>query len=541
MTGDEWGTRPTRRGLLRSGIVLGAMAAGMRGHELQAAEEVETPVRGGQLTIGQFPEPAILTAALTSAGPTVGISGKMFDGLLTYDFDFKPVPQLATGWEIAVDGRTITLKLRPGVTWHDGQPFTAADVAFSVMEVWKKYHSRGRATFASVVAAEAPDPLTVIWRLSAPAPFILNGLASSEAQVLPKHLYEGTDILANPHNVAPIGTGPFRFVRWERGNHVLLERYPAYWDQPKPYLDQVIYRFIPDAGGRAAALEAGDVLLVPESAVPGADIERLLKLPQLTSETRGYDYGSNVAFFEFNLDRKPLDDVRVRRAIDRQFIIDSIWFGYGDPTTGPIPRSFAAFYSADVPLYAYDRKTAEALLDEAGLARNASGTRFALTHDYMPYGEPYQRTGDYVRDALGRVGIKVTVRNQDYATFVKRVYTDRDFDTTNFTATVGPDPAMGVQRFYWSKNFQPGVAFSNGSHYANPQVDALLEAAQVELDPEKRHDQYARFQALAQADLPELPLLAPRRITFANRRVHRHTVTLDGIRGNFAETYLAPA
>jgi peptide/nickel transport system substrate-binding protein len=134
----------------------------------------------------------------------------------------------------------------------------------------------------------------------------------------------------------------------------------------------------------------------------------------------------------------------------------------------------------------------------------------------------------------------VTVRGGDYAGFVKRVYTDRDFDTTNYSASTDPDPAIGVQRFYWSRNYQPGVAFSNGAHYANAEVDATLETAQVEIDPARRKALYARFQALVQTDLPELTLSMLTMVTLAQRRVREHTVTIDGIRGNFAHTFLLP-
>jgi peptide/nickel transport system substrate-binding protein len=531
------GSGPHR--LSRRSVIAGVLAGGA----MASAARAEAPVRGGRLVIGQFPEPALLTSGLTTAGPTTNISGKIFDGLLTYGFDLQPHPLLATAWQTSADGRSITLTLRSGVTWHDGEPFTSADVAYSVTQIWKKYHGRGRSTFASVETVDTPDPTTAILRLNKPAPFILNALAATESQVLPRHLYEGTDPLSNLRNIAPIGTGPFRFVRWERGGYVLLERYPGYWDQPKPYLDQIVYRFIPDAGGRAAALESGDLQLVGESGVPGPDIARLAALPSLALETRGYEYGSSIALVEFNLDRPAFKDARVRRAfahaLNRDFIGEAIWYGYGKPATGPIPPSFPAFYSPDVPLYPYDPKRAIALLDEAGLKPDGSGTRLTVTHDYMPYGEPYQRTGDYLREALGRIGVKVTIRSQDYAAFVKRVYTDRDFDFTNYSASTGPDPAIGVQRFYWSRNFSPGVAFSNGSHYADPETDSVLEAAQSEVDPDRRHALYARFQALAQRDLPELPLVALTQVTLSSKRLRGHTVNAEGIRANFAGAYLA--
>src|ERR1700679_2548835 len=209
--------RISRRDVLEQGIAVAGLSAAPA---IFNAKVSAAPVHGGQLIVGQSPDPVMLTSALTVAGPVQVVSGKIFDGLLSYDDKLNPRPQLAQSWSVSPDGLTYTFKLRPGVTWHDGKPFTSADVAFSVLEIWKKFHSRGRATFANVTNADTPDPLTVIWHLSKPAPYILSALASVESQVLPKHLYEGTDILTNPHNVAPIGTGPFRFQEWKRGQYI---------------------------------------------------------------------------------------------------------------------------------------------------------------------------------------------------------------------------------------------------------------------------------------------------------------------------------
>ena len=145
--------------------------------------------------------------------------------------------------------------------WHDGAPFTSADVAWSLMNVWKTLHGRGRATYANVERADTPDARTVVLHLSQPSPAIMNALAAAESQVLPRHRYEGTDVLTNPLNNAPVGTGPFRFKEWRRGSAVVVERNPDYWDAGKPYLDAIVMRFIPDGAGRSAALETGEALL----------------------------------------------------------------------------------------------------------------------------------------------------------------------------------------------------------------------------------------------------------------------------------------
>jgi peptide/nickel transport system substrate-binding protein len=529
----------TRRRLIELGLAAGAVnIAG-----IPSGLAAEQPVRGGQLIVAQSPEPPILTSALTVAGPTQMVSGKIFDGLIEYDLDLNPKPKLAKSWTVSPDGLTITFALQPGVTWHDGAPFTSEDVAYSVLEIWKKFHSRGRSTFANVIAAETPDPLTVIWKLSQPAPYILNALPSVESQVLPKHLYAGTDVLTNPRNIAPIGTGPFRFVKWEKGAYIALERYPDYWDKPAPYLDKVIFRILPDAAERATALETGEVQVARGMNLTYSDIPRLAAIPDIELTRHNRTTLTGIAGFEFNLDRPYFKDVRVRQAfahaIDRDFILKNIWFGYGQVATGPIPPSLVQFYTADVPTYPFDLHKAADLLDQAGFKPDANGIRLTITHDPAPTDEAFTRIGEYLRDALGKVGVKVNVRSQDFATFIRRVYTDRDFDTIAFQGNAGLDPAISVQRLYWSKNFQPGVAFSNGSHYSSPEADSLLERAQVEIDPLKRRDLYVKFQELVQTDLPRIPLIAPDDIVLTQKRVRQLITTGDDTAGSFSETYLA--
>lgn len=166
-------------------------------------------------------------------------------------------------------------------------------------------------------------------------------------------------------------------------------------------------------------------------------------------------------------------------------ILNTVWYGFGVVSPTPISPSLARFHEPSVPAIPFDPKRAEALLDEAGFKRGPDGVRFRLVHDFLPYGDGYRRTADYLRQALSRVGVAVTIRSQDFATYIKRVYTDRDFDFTNNSMGNTFDPTVGVQRLYWSRNFKRGVPFSNGSGYRNPEVDALLEAATVETDPAK--------------------------------------------------------
>ncbi|HXZ07795.1 MAG TPA: ABC transporter substrate-binding protein, partial [Paraburkholderia sp.] len=244
------------------------------------------PNHGGTLTWLVAPEPASIVPLTTTAGGNAEIGPKVVEGLLTYDKDLNPEPLLATAWSVSPDGLQYRFSLRHGVKWHDGKPFTSADVAFSILTL-KQVHPRGRSTFANVTDVKTPDPYTAIVELSKPAPFLLTALSGSESPIIPKHLYEGTDIAANPYNSAPVGTGPFVFKSFEHGSHILLERNPDYWDKPKPYVDKIIVRFLPDGAARAAALESGAANL-GDQVIPLSDVKRFATLPNFDVDTTNW-------------------------------------------------------------------------------------------------------------------------------------------------------------------------------------------------------------------------------------------------------------
>ncbi len=331
------------------------------------------------LNVALFPEPPMAVSAFNSSTYVGLISTKIFDGLVTYTYDMKPQPLLATSWEIAPDGLTYTFKLRPNVKWHDGKPFTSADVRYSLEKVWSKMHPRGRTTYQNVTSVETPDDTTIVLKLSKPTPILMKSLSSYRSQVIPKHIFDdGTDLAKHPGMNAPIGTGPFVFKEWKKGEYILMERNPNYWDQPKPYLDKIVWKIIPDAAARAAALETGEADFTAFSAVSISDIKRLASLPKLAAETKGYEYLAPLFLLELNNRNEYLAKVEVRQAIshaiDRKFLIDNIWEGYGTVLTGPIPPTNVEYYTKDVPdSVSYDPKKAAELLDKAGLQGRGRG------------------------------------------------------------------------------------------------------------------------------------------------------------------------
>jgi peptide/nickel transport system substrate-binding protein len=479
-------------------VVLVALAAG----------GVTAQRRGGTLIAVVHPEPSTLASYLSTAASIGEVTAKIYEGLLEYDFDLTPQPGLARSWTVSPDGKTVTFKLQDNVKFHDGKPFTSADVKFTVLEVLRKAHPRGASTFKEVADIETPDPHTAVFRLNNPAPYMMPALSGNESPMLPKHLFESTDVRNNPYANKPVGTGPFRFVEWRKGQLIRLDRYDGYWKKGLPHLDRVVARFIPEASTRTAALESGEVHLAAFNALPFVDVKRFRTMPGMTYTTRGYETLNPLLQLEINTRRPPFDNKKVRQAIayaiDRQFIIDNIWFGLGKPATGPLNSNFKRYYTADVRRYHVPNgvEMANKLLDEAGHPRGANGIRFKIVHDIDPYGDHFRQLGQYVKQALGRVGIDVELREEDPATWLKRIYTDYDF-TLNQVFFYGlPDPVLGVHRQYVCSQIRKGVPFVNSTHYCNGEVDKLAEQASVEINEKKRVELYKRFQQIIVEDSP---------------------------------------
>ena len=489
-----------------------------------------------------LPEPATLLGAIDTSVPVYQISSKIHNGLLSYGPEFEPRPELAISWAIAPNQLSATFKLRGGVKWHDGEAFTSSDVAFTIMKVIKIFHPRGRSTFANVAAVETPDLLTVVFRLNAPIPYLLKVLSSAETPIIPKHIFETSpDPRQNPRANAPIGTGPFKFVQWERGSYILLTRNPNYWVSGRPYLDKIAYRVMPDQGARQVALESGEVLLGSPNPVPFGQLSSMLKPGTLAAANFGLKALGNMAFLEFNLDDAKLKDVRVRRAIahaiNRDFIIKYIYFDYAGPATGPVSHELKEFYTPDVTPYPYDPKQAEQILDEAGYVRK-DGIRMSLTLDPAPWDIRFRQTAEFIREALRPIGIQVELRSSDAAEYLHRVYKARDFQLINYAISNMMDPTIGVERQYLSQSIGKGIPFTNASGYRNSTVDADLLAARSEAAPERRRALWIEVQQQVMRDLPTFPLLNEDELTVYNKKVQGLHSDLLGAYGTFTDLWI---
>ncbi|MGI2033909.1 ABC transporter substrate-binding protein [Rhizobium panacihumi] len=501
-----------------------------------AAEE---PVSGGTLKIVYFPEPTQLVAINTSAGGPQFIGSKIFDGLLSYDYDLNPKPNLAREWSISADGLDYVFHLQPKAKFHDGKPVTSADVAFSILRL-KEAHPRGRAIFSQVETIDTSNPLVAKLKLAKPSPALITALAGSESPIVPKHVFETFKPVDNPKTEQIIGSGPFVLKEWVPGSHILLERNPDYWDAPRPYLERVIVRLINDAGARAAALETGEGDIGPNP-VPLADLERFKASETLRVDDRIYAYAGQQNQLVINLENSYLKELKVRQAIahaiDVPALINVVLFGYAIPSPTAISPGLGKFHNPDIGFAKFDTALSEKLLDEAGFPRKEGGKRFKLRVTTNPFNP--QTYSDFIARALIKVGIDAEIEKFDFGTYVKVVYTDRAWDLSVESLSNTFDPTAGVQRVYWSKNFKIGLPFSNASHYESAEVDRLLEAASVEPDIEKRAQLFKDFQVIVAKDLPVINLASPIQPVVGSTRVKDYALGAEGLSSNLARAWLA--
>jgi peptide/nickel transport system substrate-binding protein len=448
-------------------------------------------------------DPGHLNPAISTAGPLHAVANSLFNGLIALDRDGSPTPDLAKSWTVSEDKLTVTFKLQPDVQWHDGQRFTAADVKFTFEQILFLHHARTRAGLAPAVAAvDAPDDQTVVFRLKRPHPALLRQLDVTEAPILPRHVFAEGDVIRNPANLKPVGTGPFRFDHYAKDDEIVLVRNERYFKPGLPKLDRLVFRIIPEPVTQINALIRGEVDMLGR--VAASDLQRLRGRPVTLVDSRASSGGSNcIMTLAFNLQRPHLGDHRVRealaRTIDRRQMLDRVVFGQGRVATAPISSGIGWAHAADALAgYTVDTAMANRLLDEAGLKPDTSGVRATLDILHFP---AFSRYSELMRQQLAAVGIGLKVRNLDPAAFAQSVFTARDFDLALISYCNGTDPEIGVRRMVHS-DAVGNVPFSNAAAYRNGEVDRLFDAAGRMLDEGARGRLYREAQAVLSRDIP---------------------------------------
>ncbi len=442
----------------------------------------------GVLKIGRDQDSVFMDPILVSQNADVWVMNNINAQLVRNTREATGIePDLAESWTISEDGKTYTFTLREGAKFSDGSPVKASDVKFSIERLRDDEGSVFGSMFGVITDIATPDDRTVVFTLSEPTTPFLSVLALFAAAILPEAAVTG-DYEAFAEK--PVGAGAFRLVDWKRGDRIVLEANENYWDAGVPKLKGVEWIYIPNDNTRILQLQAGEIDAM--IFVPFNRIAELEKNPDIDVHL---DPSSRMDHILINHEHEPLNDVRVRKAIaeaiDIDAIIKAVTFGYGTPANSYIPAG-GMYYNPDNPRYMLNLEEAKALLKEAGVED--------LTLDMVVQAGDanYEQVAVLVQDQLAKVGITVNIIKQEagqaWDTIVDGTY---DISTNYWTNDViDPDQKTG----FVLDGSDPDV-LSYYTRYNNPEVVALVKAARVETDPEKRKQMYYDLQRKAQEDV----------------------------------------
>lgn len=473
----------------------------------------ETPRRGGTMIVGMESEPTTLNGAVQTGTPVSTLTGHIFDQLVELDLNFTIKPRLAEKWETSPDGKTYTFRIFKNATWHDGKPVTSEDVKWTLGEVVPKFHPFLRQLFRdSLEGIQTPDRNTAMVRLRTPfAPLLVILAASGGPTILPKHVYgDGRDLKQHPANLRPIGSGPFKFKEWVKGNHITLERHEKYHRPGIPYLDGVIFQFLPDANGRWLALEKGEVDYLNYYIMPLHQVARAKGNPNLVVDARGGEGPGALEAMIFNTRKAPLSRPEVRQAlahaIDKKALVDRAYLGLAKPARSIMGSGIKPFFNPNVPAYDYNVQKANQLLDAAGYPRKADGRRFSMKLLWTTEREAEMAMAEQIRDQFRQIGVQLEFQRTDRPTALDQVYVQWTFDAALWLLGTGPDPTQQITRSYHTRQIQK-VPLTNGAGYSSKEADALFDAEFKQVDPAERVRMWHRIQEIIMRDVPVLPLV----------------------------------
>ncbi|HEY7435684.1 MAG TPA: ABC transporter substrate-binding protein [Methylomirabilota bacterium] len=467
----------------------------------------QTPKRGGTIKIGSFQNIDTLDAHNTTFITACAIHNNIYNGLLKItstdgkSVDFKP--ELAREWEVQGD-RVHIFRLHKGVTFHNGDPCTSADIKWNLERVKDKAQAPIHAwKLALLESIETPDPLTIKLSFAKPYPFLrvaFTGSTGRAATILsPRAVKEK----GKAYGRSPVGTGPFKFVEWKESDFILLERFADYWEKDAaggklPYLDKVLIKFIIEPSTLVAALKTGEVDGINN--VSPQFVADLRKDPKLDVFTA---VGGNWRCLHMNLAKEPFSDKNLRKAVafalDRREILDRVEFGEGIVAHGPISPPMGGFYD---PAFEtgkngqyFDLEQAKQLMKQS---KYASGTEVLLLSGNAG---TVPRQAEVIQAQLAKIGVKVNIELADAPTFRRRWLQERQWDLVQiqWDADLDPDETL-YPELHSSEAW-------NAGRWVNKDFDKMVEGARSEADFKKRKKFYEEAVRLMVEDAPVAILL----------------------------------
>ncbi len=466
------------------------------------------PVPGGTLTLQINQDAPHLNRNILSQ-PSLSLTTPLWgEQLMDHTADGELVPALAESWDVSDDGLVYTFHLRDGVKWHDGEPFTAADVVWTLKNTMP-LNPRTAAAWEITSSIEATDDLTVVMTMTQPYGPLLPLLSGNLIMMLPQHVYADGDLADNPANSAPIGTGPYKFVKWDHGQQITFEKNDDYWNAGHPYFDDVVVRVIGSEVTAANALKSGEIDVLTSSEM-SPQVYKDLKAQKNLVERESTAMPSQYVL-GFNTYDGVMADVEVRRAlvqaINREQIYNTVFGGIGgEVPPSVLPSAFAQLTDSEDTYegtYPYDPDAAAKALDKAGYPLKGS-ERFTIDL-LVPMGDVYLNPANVIKAQLQEIGVNVNVEQLDEQSHADRVYIKHDYDLYLSSYLSDVDPALGVERLY-SCDTRDKI-YGNGTGYCNDVVQGAFDAARGVTDVAERKKEYAIATKQILADMPRLALV----------------------------------
>lgn len=479
----------------------------------------EGPIRGGTYIVRQASDPASFNPDNKGDDMTTYTAMNIYNRLVKSTASQEIVGDLAETWEFSEDGKTLTFHLHDNVVWHDGEPFSSEDVKWTLdMLRTEGFQSN---SFKMIEEVTCPDANTVTIQMSSPSPAILSSLGWLGAFILPKHIYEGTDWNTNEANMNPIGTGPFKFESYAKGQAITLVRNEEYF-KGAPYLDKLVFTIIPDANTAFQAYMNGEVddLMLN---IPSNEIASLKENPEYTVYERA---SNNRTYLTFNFEEGPFSDVRVRQAvnlgINRQEVLEKAAKNIGAVPEYYMSPVFAWAMNDDVKIPARNVEEARRLIEEAGYTADANGIYFSATLDLFDSGD-FQDTATVLQQNLKEIGIDLKLNISEMGTWQQKVQVDSNYEMAMLSGSQGPDASAISMRIHSEGAF-------NLAHCKNADMDALLDEGAVTTDQAARAEIYKQVQAILAEELPIVPVKEATFTVVVRKTIHGHPYSEEGVK-----------
>lgn len=485
---------------------------------LLTGEQLAAQPRHRALVLGRSADASYLDPAKFLDNESAMVIENIFDGLVRYRDDSTLVePALAASWTVSDGGLVYTFQLRQGVLFHDGTPFDAEAARFSLLRKIDPAHPYFRPQFSKmddtlrgVRTVEALGQNTLRITLKARAPLFLQALARHSAYIVSPTAVKS---LGDGFDQRPVGTGPFVFVSWLKGERIVLEPNRKHFGGA-PRIDALVFKVVPDPQVRMLELRAGKIQAM--DALTPAQQAEVRRNPALALDTRP---GMNVGYLAMNTERAPLDNPKVRRAIahaiNRPALVKSIYMGMASQALTLVPPSMQGHNPA-APAAAYDPALAKKLLRQAGLPNGFETTLWAMpvSRPYMPQPDKIAR---FIQENLAAVGIRARIVTFDWATYLARAYAgEHDLCLLGWVST---GDASDILEHLLDLDNAVKPHASNISFFRDQRVHDLLAQARTCDDLKQREALFAQVQVIAAREVPLVPLAHASQSLARSRRV----------------------